>query len=481
MKKLVLLATGLIAGGMGVYLGWISSEWLIPMAMAVAMTGVATGAQGRRVTAKLHLGPEGKPQHYALSYGDETVVLEPAKPWVKADTFKWVTRGLIEEPQSFQVFANGAVEINAERIPLDDPEGEIKLESQINKHHPPSIAHKPPVIPFKLADLEETDTGKVQFRVKLDHLGHMMIACTRGSERTETGLRGLPSLAQSGFMIKPKSVHVDPLQRAVELDGVRFECDATGAQQLEEVLNQRYAPTIRTDDTSQIVVRDNAASATGFDIDFVTIQAGARLPVKGHLTQDKLNILQDHQRCDLLHPGIILRLSPPNLLIRRRLPDGGEEPIPEVPDIHYMRVQAAQLQQILNHPLVRRRTNHEEQPLPAPAAHPAVGLERIRVVHNPQNRLFLWLECRHAGGKQEGRAFTHHNVADLQHRGVFQERLDVSLSIDNHRLSILDLQTREEQVVALASESGELELARASELLTAALKPLEYVQSTAPL
>ena len=477
MKKLVLLMAGLMAGGMGVYFGLTSLQWLIFTAIAVAMTAMTTGAQGRRVIAKLQLDHEGKPQHYTLSYGDETVVLEPGKPWVKADTFKWVTRGLIEEPQSFQVFANAAVEVNAERIALDDPEGETKLESQINKHHPPSIAHKPPVIPFKLADLEETEAGKVHFRVKLDHLSHMMIACTRGHERAETGLRGLPSLAQSGFMIKPKSVHVDPLQRAVELDGVRFECNATGAQQLEEVLNQRYAPTIRSDDTSQIVVRDNAASATGFDIDFVTIQAGARLPVKGHLTQDKLNILQNHQRCDLLHPGIILRLSPPNLLIRRRLPDGGEEPIPEVPDVHYMRVQAAQLQQILNHPLVRRRTDHEEQVLPTHTARQATGLESIRVVHNSQNRLFLWLECRHAGGKQEGKAFTHHNVADLQHRGVFQAHLDVSLSIDNHRLSILDLQSREEQVVALASESGELELARASELLTGALKPLEYVQT----
>jgi hypothetical protein len=474
MKKLVLLTAGMIGGGLGLYLGWTSPSWLVLLVSSLALTAVATtGGPGRRVTAKRHLDAAGKPHHYTLNCGDETVVLEPGKPWPRTDTFKWVTRGLIEEPQSFQVLTSGAVDINAERILLDDPEGETKLELQINKHHPPSLAHKPPVIAPKREELEETEPGKARFRVRLDHLGHIMIECTRGNERAETGLRGLPTLAQSGFMIRPGSVHVDPLQRAIELDGVRFECNAAGARQLEAALNERYAPTLAHADASQIAIRENSASATGFDIDFVTIQAGARLQVKGHLTQDKLNVLQDHQRCELLHPGIILRLSPPNLLIRRRRPDGGEEPIPEVPDVHYLRAEAAQLQQILNHPLVRRRTDHEEQPLLAPTVHAVVGLERIGVVHNPHNRLFLWLECRHAGGKLEGKAFTHHNVAELQHRGVFQEHLDVSLSIDNHRLSVLDLRTREEQVVMLASESGEAELARATDLLTVALKPLE--------
>jgi hypothetical protein len=469
MKKLVLWMAGVMAGGVGVYYEWTMAPWWVAFGVAVAVLGI-TGAQSSSVTAKRHLSPEGKPHHFTLSCADETVILEPGKPWPKTDTFKWVMRGLIEDPQSFHVLANGTVEINAERITLGDPEGATKLELQINKHHPPSLAHKPPVIPLHLADLESAESGKVHFRVKLDHLGHMMIECTRGSERAETGLRGLPTLVQSGFMIKPGMIHVDPLQRSIELDGVRFECNATGARQLEEALNLRYAPALKPDDSTQIIVRENAASATGFDIDFVTIQGGTRLHTKGHLSQDKLNVLQDPQRCDLLHPGIVLRLSPPNLLIRRRRPDGGEEAVPEVPDVSYLRAEAGQLQQILNHPLVRRRTDHEEQPSPAWTAQPATGLECIRVTHNSQNRLFLWLECHYAGGKREGKAFTHHNVAELMHRGVFQHRLDISLSIDNHRLSILDLETREEQVITLSSTSVEDDLARASDLLTAALK-----------
>jgi hypothetical protein len=300
-----------------------------------------------------------------------------------------------------------------------------------------------------------------------------MIECTRGRERVETGLRGLPSLAQGGFMIRPASLHVDPLQRSVELDGTRFDCSAEGAHRLEEALNQRYAPTLKPDDTTQIAVRENSASATGFDIDFITVQAGTRQHVKGHLSQDKLNVLQDPQRCDLLHPGIILRLSPPHLLIRRRRPDGGEEPIAELPDIHYLRVEAPQLQQILNHPLVRRFADHSEAHPPQPAVQPDSGIATIRVTRNPQNRLFLWLECQHAGGRKEGKAFTHHNVAELQHRQVFQDHLDVSLSIDNHRLSILDRRDQTEKVVTLNPASGESELEQATEMLTAALKPIK--------
>lgn len=477
MKKLVLLMAGGIAGGVGMYLeGTVPPAWAALAAWAVAMTAVGiAGAQGGRVTAGRQLNPEGKPHHFTLRCAEETVVLEPGKPWSKTDTYTWVTRGLIEEPQSFQVLPNGSVEINAERIPLEDPDGEAKLELQINKHHPPSIAHKPPVIPVRLAELESAESGKVHFRVKLDHLGHLMVECTRGKERAETGLRGLTTLVQSGFMIKPKTVHLDPLQRSIELDGVRFECNAAGAHQLEEVLNQRYAPALKPDDSTQIIVRENAASATGFDIDFVSIHAGVRAHVKGHLTQDKLNILQDPQHCEMLQPGVILRLSPPNLLIRRRRPDGGEEPVPGLPDVSYMRVEAGQLQQILNHPLVRRSQELEPSASPAWTAQAVDGIARIRVTHNPQTRLFLWLECEHLGGRREGKAFTHHNVAEMMHRGLFRDQVDISLSIDNHRLSVLDLKTREEQVVVVSSESDEDSLARAGELLTGALKPTATV------
>src|SRR6266571_2628384 len=53
--------------------------------------------------------------------------------------------------------------------------------------------------------------------VTLDHLGHLMIGCVQGAERMETGLRGLSTIIQNGAMLKPASLHVDPLQRGVEI------------------------------------------------------------------------------------------------------------------------------------------------------------------------------------------------------------------------------------------------------------------------
>lgn len=443
-------------------------------AAAGALAAVVAGGRGdRRVSAGRQHDAQGKPRAYTLTFGEEAVTLDPGKSWVKVDAYKWVTRGLIEEPQSFHILPNGAVDINAERILLEDPEGTTKLEHEINKHHPPSVAHKPPTIvagPIAASASEEAGPAKVHFKVRLDHLGHLMVECSRGAERVETGLRGLPSLVTNGFMLGPRDFHVDPLQRWVEIDGARFECTEGGAAHLQVVLNNRYAPTLKANEANIIAVRENAASATGFDIDFVTVHAGARLEVKGHLSQERLDILQDHKRCDLLHPGTVLRLSPPHLLIRRRRADGGEEPITEIPDVHYLRASAAQLQEILNHPLVRRHAASTTATPAAPVSDQPARLSELRVVRNPGSRLFLWLECVfQPGGKLEGKAFTHHNVAELQHRGVFRENLDVSLSLDNHRLGILNKETHQEEIVALDSQSTDADLARASQLLSDAL------------
>src|SRR5216117_3402698 len=180
-----------------------------------------------------------------------------------------------------------------------------------------------------------------------------MIGCLQGAERMETSLRGLSTLVQNGVMLKPANLHIDQLQRGVEIDGVRFESSEAGARQLEETLNARYAPTLKVDQENAVEIRDNPASPTGFDINFVTIRVGARFDVKGHLTQDLLDILQNPTKSDLLQPGIVLRLSPPHLIVRRKRPDGGEERIPEILDVHYLRATAPQIQQFFNHPLIR--------------------------------------------------------------------------------------------------------------------------------
>jgi hypothetical protein len=182
----------------------------------------------------------------------------------------------------------------------------------------------------------------------------VVIEWGHGIEREETGLRGIATLITNGLIRKPGHYRIDPMQRSIEIDGVTFECNEAGVKRLEEALNTRYAPSAQGNKTAAIEIKENLAASTGFDIHFRTTHAGVTHDIKGHLTQELLDILQDPLKCDLIQPGIHLLLSPPNLLIRRRRSDMGEEKIPELPDVNLLRLTSVQLQQIINHPLIRR-------------------------------------------------------------------------------------------------------------------------------
>jgi hypothetical protein len=470
----VIIGVGCPAGILTGNLGWIL-VLLAALAAIVLVAGLATaGGPERRIQAGVLCDAAGVPRVFTLSCGSERATLDPGKAWVKADEHKWVTRGLIEPPQSFHVLPDGTVEINGEKIALTDPEGPARLEREINKHHTVAALHKPPPAAGPAWAAPRIETGGViqaHFKVKLDHLGHLMIECTRGAERVETGLRGLSQLVSNGLMLKPRDLHVDPLQRAVEIDGARFECSEAGAHALQEALNTRYASSLKPGEEHTIDVKENAASPTGFDIAFVTLHAGVRHEVRGHLSQDKLDLLQDSAKSDLLRPGILLRLSPPFLLFRQRRPDGGEERIEGVPDVEYLRATAAQLQQAFNHPSVRRSAAGVAAPAP-PAPEPPAGFVQMRLVRNPKNPTGLWLESFPSNGRPaEGRAFTHHNIADLQHRGVFAPSMDVSLSLDHRKLSVLNTQTGREEHLEFGTDAADAVLAEASRMLTAALGP----------
>ncbi|MBI4327582.1 MAG: hypothetical protein HY674_20305 [Chloroflexi bacterium] len=461
---------GIAAAGSG-----LEPDLLLAIGAALLALGVvAEGEQKRKIKADVQRDPDGNARVFTLSVGEEKTILEPDRAWSQVDVHKWVTRGLIEEPQSFHVLHDGSVGINGEKIHPGDPEGSRKLEHEIEKRHAFTMAHKPSPAPAaRLADPAVAPRpGKVLFKVRLDHLGHLMVECLRGAERAETGLRGLPTLIQNGLMLKPAQLHVDPLQRAIEIDGVRYECSQTGAERLQETLNARYAPTLKSEDEIAIEIHENAAAATGFDIHFVTIRAGARFEVKGHLAQEHLEILCDPAKCDLLQPGIVLKLSPPFLLIRRKRSDGGEEHVPELQDVHYRHVTAQQLQQILNHPRLRRGGDGSGQAKATAVEEQPAGFVEMRLARNPLNKMLLWLECVTAkGGPPEGKALSHHNVADLRQAGVFFPHLDVNLSLDNKTLSILNQETKEEETIRIDYQSSNEDLGKAGRMLTAALKP----------
>lgn len=441
----------------------------------------ADAGPSRRITASLRRDTEDNPRGFTLSLGGETVHLEPGRSWLHTDHYKWVTRGLMEDPQSFHVHADGAVDLNGEKFLPHDPEGPTKLEHEVNKRH--TVAARAPVAggATHRAAARAPASDQIHYRVRLDYLGHLLIECEHGGERVSTGLRGLQTLVNNGLLRKPDTVHVDPLQRYLEIDGVRFDCSESGAKALEEALNTRYAPPRDRSRHAAIEIKENAASATGFDIFFVTIRAGARFEVKGHLSQEKLDILQDPAKCDLLQPGIVMRIAPPYLFIRRRRPDGGEEHLPEFPDILYRRATANQLQEVFNHPRLRR-TSGQAAPAPVLGEEPLRDVVEMQVVRDPAQRMFLGLECRLArGGPPVKRALTHRNVADFQEAGTFLPHFDITLSLDNRTLSILNQETHAEEKLTISQESSDDELQRASRILTAALKPHEAVRATEPV
>jgi hypothetical protein len=276
-------------------------------------------------------------------------------------------------------------------------------------------------------------------------------------------------MIQSGLMVKPQQLHVDPLQRGLDIDGVHYPCTEEGAQQLTEALNTRYAPAPSGEAPHMIEVRENPASPTGYDLHFTMLQGGVRVPVKGHLSQAKLDVLQDPVRCGLLKPGVLLRLSPPFLLIRRRRPDGGEESMPGLGDLNYLRTSAAQLQDLLNHSALARSGSTSEPAAPVVSTS-SKRLIEICVSRNPRNPLQLWIETVDDTGRREGKAFTHHNIADLRQRHLFQDGYDVSLSLDHHTLGILNTHDRQEEVFKLSTESSTDDLQAVSARLTAILK-----------
>lgn len=432
---------------------------------------VTTASQRESVKANVVCDGTGKPKWFTLTLGTETIDLEPGKPWSKVDHFKWITRGLIEEPQSFHVQPDGTVEVNGEKIGPHEKDGPTKLALEVNKHHEPTVTHAPPATPPASVAPVAALPDHVIFRVHLDHLGHLSVECRSGEERTSTGVRGLPGLVQAGLMNRPRALHIDPLQSYVELDDVRFDCTIDGARQLEEALNGRYAPALGRGEHLAVEVKENPASPTGFDIRFLSAHGGVRAEVKGHLAQEHLDLLADPERCGLLQPGILIRLSPPKLLVRRRRPDGGEEPIPELPDVMYRRMTGAELQERLNHPLVRRGAGPSQIPTSRTPSGPPVIIA-LHITRNPANRMSLWLDCKLAGNRPgEGKALTHHNIAELQHAGVFLPTHEVALSLDGQQLSIRDRNSGQEETVALPLQTSDLDLDRASRLLTAALNP----------
>lgn len=223
--------------------------------------------------------------------------------------------------------------------------------------------------------------AQTHFTVRIDRHGAVLIDCHAGADHAETGVRGLMGLVQRGWMAPPHDLHVDPLLEHVEIDGVRYPCDPDGVHQLEAALNSHYTRPVDMNHDA-IQVRENPASPTGFDLHYVTERYTVRHEINTHLGPEALDQLQDPARCDLIRTDAVIRMNPPHLVARRKHPDGGESPIPELPDLEYWRSNATAVQRMLNHPAVARRgvaapVNTPVLPpatVPTPPVGPAAGV-----------------------------------------------------------------------------------------------------------
>jgi hypothetical protein len=162
------------------------------------------------------------------------------------------------------------------------------------------------------------------------------------------------------------------------MDGELFRFDDTsdGAAAFERALNERYVSEDATSSVQNVMVYSNAASPTGFDLQFPACPHGFAENRRRHLNEETIQILQDTERCRVLRKGIIVVLAPPNLVFKRRHGDLSETHLPAVPSsivsvrgedgqvrtidlsqpVDLLHLTAPDLAAVFNHPAINRRS-----------------------------------------------------------------------------------------------------------------------------
>ena len=117
--------------------------------------------------------------------------------------------------------------------------------------------------------------------------------------------------------------------------------------------------------------------------------AGTPMNHRHHLNDQSLESLQDPDHCGLLHKEIIVKLIPPNVVFKQKTPDGGEQYLAWRPEntvtvtddegrerslhlsqpLNLLRLSAAELTAVFNHPAINRHTQAATPPAPASRAH----------------------------------------------------------------------------------------------------------------
>jgi hypothetical protein len=333
---------------------------------------------------------------FTVTLGKETIELQPFKNWGQLDACKWMVQGKLPgTPPGLEVTFDH-VKIGGETVAIADPDGCTKLEKAFNEwlaleKSNLELARKKLHARPPAATTSSTGTAQQSshFRVELDKRGQVHINCLKGGESlTSVGLtfQGFNGLFGQGLMRKPRVLDVGALHDWVELDGelCSFEHGNNDAAKLERLLNERYLPLSTVGHGTDIVTFANAASPTGFDIQFPVTIGGVPESRRRTLNDAALELLQEPIRCGLLQPGLIIKLSPPTFIFKRKTPDGGEaylekgeEDTVHVPGddgrdrlidlskpVNYSHLSVVELTAVFNHPAVNRHSKSSVTPLP---------------------------------------------------------------------------------------------------------------------
>ncbi len=359
----------------------------------------------KRVPAQEN-GKETEIEVFTVSMGNETIELLPFKNWAQLDVYKWVVRGKLPGTPSGLEVASGHVKMLGETVSVAEPDGCSKLETLFNewlsleKENLELARKKDQAKPRSAAQTSggQPEAASPHFRVERGANGQVHIHRFYGKEiLSEIGLNapGFSGLFSSGLMRKPKKMQIGVMHDWIELDGevFSFAKGNNDSAKLEKALNERYLPDASLGRGKDVLVFANAASSTGFDIQFPVTKAGVTDNRKRPLVEETLALLQDFEACGVLHKEIVIKLTRPNFVFKKRTADGGERYLERSPEntltvtaddgsqkvidlsqpVNYMRLTPIELTAVFNHPAINRHSQAapETPPQAAGAVKPA--------------------------------------------------------------------------------------------------------------
>ena len=332
---------------------------------------------------------------FTMTLGGETIDLLPLRNWGQLDVHKWGPRGRLPGTPAGLEITLDHVKVAGETVLTNDPHGATKLQRLLNEWL--ALEKGTFELAQKRAQPKRTSVDQEaaqrpanlipRFQVEVDKKGQVHVNCLLGKETLATiGLNppGFSSLINQGLMHKPHSIKVGALHDWVELDGelYSFENGKNDASKLEKALNDRYISTAALGQGKDVIVFPNAASSTGFDIQFAAKVGGTADRHRRPLDEETLVLLQDADKWGLLPKDLVIKLSRPNLIFKRKTLDGGERYLNQRPEntinvmgddgdltiidlskpVNYLHLSAVELTAVFNHPAINQHGKVAPQP-----------------------------------------------------------------------------------------------------------------------